>query len=161
MQVTINATAFFNREIFMYALGDIKLKNPIPMRKAAHIIGFLVAWCLPLVFVFGLHLNVFYIMFLLVPPIVLGNLATKQIFGGKGLLDFASTVTAFIGEPKGWTDWNNNHMRQERYTISNEIWISRRRELQLLADVIEGKARLIEETPDAAIREDKTARAAV
>lgn len=139
----VNATPFFKRQVYLYSFGDIKLKTPIPLTKAAHIMTFVLCWTIPLFFIFGLHMNVFYLAFLVVPPFVLGNLATKPIFGGKGLFDFANTIIEFMSEPKGWTDGRNNSMSEETYQIVNEIWIGRRRELQLLADLVEDKAYIV------------------
>lgn len=48
----------------------------------------------------------------------------------------------FLKEPKGWTDLNaNNEIDREVFFVEHEIWISRRRELQLLADIKEQRER--------------------
>lgn len=134
--VSLNMTGFFKRELQMYALGDIKFKKPISIKQVAYILGFYIVWALPLIIVFGIQLNPVYAVLVLVPPVVLGTFAVKPIFGGKTLIDYARTAIIFLGEPKAWADLKP-YAPKEVYEVSSEIWISRRRELQLLADIIE------------------------
>lgn len=131
-------TGFFKRELQMYALGDIKFKKPVSIKQVAYILGFFVVWSLPLILVFGVVLNPAYALLVVVPPIVLGTFAVKPVFGGKTLIDFAKTAFIFLGEPKAWADLKP-YKPNEVFAISSEIWISRRRELSLLADMIESK----------------------
>lgn len=134
----VNMTNFFNRELFMYSLGDIQFKKPISLKKVAYIMGFLIVWTLPMYLIFGLKLNPFYFVFLLAPPFVAGHFATKPAFGGKNLIDFVKTMVKYLGEPKGWLDLkSDNSLGKDVYYVENEIWIGRRRELQLLADIQE------------------------
>lgn len=135
----LNMTNFFNRELFMYSLGDIRFKKPVSLKKAAYVLGFLLIWTLPMFLIFGIKLNPFYLVIALVPPIVLGNFAGKPVWGGKPLFDFIKTLVKFLQEPKGWTDLKNNKMDEEVYYSDSEIWVSRRRELQLLADLEESQ----------------------
>ena len=138
--LVVNMTNFFNRELFMYSLGDIKFKKPIALKKVAYTTAFLILWAIPLFLTFGLILNPLFLAVLVVPPIALGHFATKPVWGGRGLLDFLKTLFGYIGEPKGWTDLeSNNKLDKEVLYVENEIWISRRRELQLLADIKEGR----------------------
>lgn len=138
--IGVNMTNFFNRELFMYSLGDIKFKKPISLKKVAYTMGFLILWTLPLYLIFGLKLSPFYFVLLLAPPFVAGHFATKPAFGGKTLIDFTKTMFKFAGEPKGWLDLrNDNGLGKEVYYVENEIWIGRRRELQLLADIQEDR----------------------
>lgn len=135
----LNMTGFFKRELRMYALGDIRFKNPISLKKAAYIMGFLLAWSLPMLLIVGIKFNPVYLAILLGPPILLGNFAGKPIWGGKPLFDFIGTSVKFIQEPKGWTDLQNNNMNEDTYFVDSEIWVSRRRELQMLADIEESQ----------------------
>lgn len=136
--VSLNMTGFFKRELQMYALGDIKFKKPISIKQVAYILGFYIVWTLPLVLAFGFQLNPVYAVLVLVPPVVLGTFAVKPIFGGKTLIDYGRTAVMFLSEPKAWADLKP-YKTKEVYTINSEIWISRRRELQILADMIEGQ----------------------
>lgn len=134
----INMTNFFNRELMMYSLGDIKLKKPIALKKVAYVTGFFIIWSLPLILIFGLVLNVYFAILVLAPPLVIGHYASKPVWGGKGLIDFTKTLITYLGEPKSWTDLKaNKSFNKDKYFIESEIWISRRRELQLLADLKE------------------------
>lgn len=143
-----NMTNFFSRELFMYSLGDIKFKKPVSLKKVAYITAFIICWTLPMIVIFGFKMNIFYLGFVLVPPIILGNWAAKPVWGGgRGLIDYVKTLTNFMSEPKGWTDLNaTNKLDNEVFFTQSEIWISRRRELQKLAkekeerDKAEGKA---------------------
>lgn len=137
--VSINMTNFFNRELMMYALGDIRFKKPISLKLMAYTLTFLLLWTLPLFFIFGLPTNPFKIVVYLGPPLALGQFAVRPIFGGKTLIDFVKTAIKFLGEPSGWTDGKGFNKKQQTYHVESEIWISRRREYSILADMIEGK----------------------
>lgn len=129
-----NMTNFFTRELFMYSLGDIKFKKPVSLKKMAYTTGFFIVWTLPLFLITGLQLNPYWVAIAILPPLVLGNYATKPVFGGKTLPHFMKAMIGFVKEPKGWTDLvNNNEMGQTNYYVENEIWISRRRELEVLS----------------------------
>lgn len=138
----VNMTNFFNRELFMYSLGDIKFKKPIALKKVAYVTAFLILWGGTLFALFGLMLHPMYVALLIGPPIVLGHFATKPVWGGRGLIDFIKVSAKFIGEPRGWTDLNpNNTGGSENLHTEQEIWVSRRREMKILAhikDVREG-----------------------
>lgn len=138
--INMNMTNTFNRELFMYSLGDIRFKKPISLKKVAYTTGFLIVWTLPMILIFGIHLNPFYAILVLAPPFVLAHFAVKPVFGGKSLVDWAKTTMKFLSEPKGWADFRPmKKLDKEVYYVESEVWISRRRELQLLADVKEGK----------------------
>lgn len=134
----VNLTNFFNRELFMYSLGDIKFKKPIALKKVAYITVFLIVWAIPIYLTIGVKFNPFYFAFWLGIPIVAGHVAAKPVFGGKGLIDFVKTLMTFLGEPKGWVDFNpTNTLESDVYYVEQEIWISRRRELERLANELE------------------------
>jgi hypothetical protein len=136
--VSINMTNFFNRELFMYSLGDIRFKKPVSLKKVAYTTAFLIIWTLPLVLIFGVQINVFFAALALGPPLFFGNVASKPRWGGKTLIDAIKTTVKFIGEPKGWTDLKaSKDLDEGELFVENEIWISRRRELQILADIKE------------------------
>ena len=136
--VSINMTNFFNRELFMYSLGDWKFKKPKSLRKMAYTLGFLLIWTLPIVLIFGIQLNVVFAVIALAPPILLGQFASQPVFGGKTLFDFIKTTAGFVGEPRAWTDLNDaNAMDRQVLDAESEIWVSRRRELQYVADLRE------------------------
>lgn len=139
--VSINMTNFFNRELFMYSLGDIRFKKPVSLKKVAYTTAFLIVWTIPIVVIFGLHFNLLFAVFALGPPFVMGNFASKPMFGGKTLIEWAKTTIQFMGEPKGWTDLNSSKtLDNGTFFVESEIWISRRRELQILADMKEKQA---------------------
>lgn len=131
----VNLTNFFNRELFMYSLGDIKFKKPIALKKVAYVTLFLIIWAVPIVVVFGLPGGPISALITFAVPIVAGNIASKPVFGGKGLLDFLKTLITYLGEPKGWLDFRaSNVLDTDVFYVENEVWISRRRELELLTD---------------------------
>lgn len=134
----INMTNFFNREMFMYSLGDIKFKKPVSLKRVAYSLAFLLVWSLPMFFIWGLIINPVYLLVMFGPPLGLAHIATKPVFGGKNLLDFLLTMFKFVQEPKGWADLNESReFGEDVYYVESEIWISRRRELQILADIKE------------------------
>lgn len=144
----INATEFFSRPTYIYAMGDIKFDRPISLKYAGYLLAFIMGWTIPIFLLMGLQLNPFYLMFMLVPPFILASFSTKPIFGGKPLVEFANTVADFASEPKGWLDGNSSNMKEDAFTIASEIWVGRRRELQILADLVEGKAVIKDESED-------------
>lgn len=138
--IGINMTNFFTREMFMYSLGDIRFKKPISLKKVGFTMLFFAVWSFPLLQILGLTLNPFKAAFVFIPPIVAGNYSVKPVFGGKTLVGFAKSLSMYIREPKGWTDLkSNNEMGRKVYYADQEIWVGRRRELQLLADLREAE----------------------
>lgn len=137
---SLNMTNFFNRELMMYSFGDIKFKKPISLKAIAYTLGFLIIWTLPLLLVAGIPTDPFRLVVYLAPPIALGQLAIRPIFGGKTLIDFVKTSVQFLGEPRGWADNKPFDAKGQIYTTEHEIWISRRREYAMLADLIESEA---------------------
>jgi len=136
---TINMTNFFNRELFMYSLGDIKFKKPVSLKKVGYTTVFLIIWTLPIVLIFGIHLNIFFASFALAPPIALGYYGSKPLFAGRSLLDFTKVSINYMREPKGWNDLYATNSFDDEYFVESEIWISRRRELQELAQMDGGQ----------------------
>lgn len=137
----LNLTNFFSRELYMYAFGDIRFRKPIPLKKMAYTVGFLICWTLPIFFWRGLPTGIFTAAIMFAPPFLLAHYGSKPIFGGKGLIDFVKTTLKYaFNEPNGWTDFNNsNKLNKEVFDISQEIWISRRREIKLLQNLKEAE----------------------
>jgi hypothetical protein len=131
--VVLNFTKFFRRELYMYAFGDIKLRKPISLKKVGYTVMFGIIWTLPLFLIIGIKFNLFYVAILLGVPVVLGNLASRPIFGGKGMFDYLRAIFGFIGESKIWTDLEGTRNRGEDILFAdNEYWVSRRREIAIL-----------------------------
>lgn len=129
----VNMTNFFNRELLMYSLGDIKFKKPIALKKVAYVTAFLIIWAVPIILLFGFPTGPFSVIVTIVVPVVAGNIASKPVFGGKGLLDFLRTLSSFVSQPKGWLDFKaSNELEDEVLYVEDEIWISRRREIEML-----------------------------
>lgn len=136
---SLNMTNFFNRELMMYSFGDIRFKKPISLKAVAYTLALLILWTLPLILVFGIPTDPFGLIVYVLPPIVLGQIAIRPLFGGKTLLDFLKTAFKFLGEPRGWADGEPFDAKNQVYTTEHEIWISRRREYAMLADMIEAE----------------------
>ena len=133
-----NMTNFFNRELFMYSLGDISFKKPVSLKRAGYTMLGILVWSVPMFFIVGLILNPFYFALLLAPPIIFGIYSTKPVFNGKTLPDFLKTLIKYTTESKAWTDLNSaKTFGEDMYYIDQEIWVGRRRELQILADLKE------------------------
>lgn len=134
----VNITNLFTRELRMYSLGDIRLgQGGVSLKKVAYTTAFFLLWSMPIVLIFGIHLNVYFAALVLVPPVFLGHFASKPVWGGKNLVDYMTTLFTYIGEPSSWTDLRENREKKNKYYVESEIWISRRRELQMLADLKE------------------------
>lgn len=132
----VNMRSFFTREIFMHSLGDIRFSKPIALKQAMYTTVFLLLWTLPIVVIFGFKVNVWFVLIAVVPPIVLGRFANKPIWGGRNLIDFIKVSFQYATEPRGWTDHrNDNSLGRDVYTVESPVWVSRRRELLLLAEL--------------------------
>jgi len=135
-----NFTDFFRRELKMYSIGDIKFKNPIPLKRVAYTFLFMFLYSLP-TFLFFYNVlqmdptSVWLYIITVAPAFAGGYFATRPVFGGKTLIDWGMTSINFLfKEPKSWTDFVGRNEKDEGvYNIRNEIWISRRRELGILA----------------------------
>lgn len=130
---SLNMTNFFNREMLLYALGDLRLPRPAPIRKIIYAIIAMFFWTVPWFYFAGVHINIYYFLLTLGPPVVLAHYATKNIFGGKTLVGFVKTMVRFLLEPRGWTNLKaNNAMGREVFVTRSQIWISRRAEIEHL-----------------------------
>lgn len=103
--------------------------------------GLIIVWTLPIILIFGLHINVAYAALLLVPPVAVGHFALKPIFGGKQLAEYLMTAFSFLQEPKHWTDMKEWEDPNSVYEINSVYWIGRRREHHLLADELESRSK--------------------
>lgn len=134
----VNMTNFFNRELFLYSLGDVRLPTPISIKKVAIFGVAFIIWSIPFILAFGLIINLFYIVLLLGPPVLIAGVADKPWFGGRGIVDAMIVTIKYFASPKCYTDmYVSNSHKNTNYFIEQYIWISRRRELQILADLIE------------------------
>ena len=124
----------------MYSLGDIRFKKPKSLKQVAYVLAFLFVWSVPVYLVFGIHFNLFYALFWIGIPVAAGVIASKPIFGGKGLIDYTITLVGYLQEPKAWTDLYHNNNAEEILYVDQEIWISRRRELKILENEEMGSA---------------------
>jgi hypothetical protein len=119
----------------MYSFGDIKFNKPVSLKKIAYLIAFFILWTVPILLIFGIKLNVVFAAIALGPPFLLANYASKPIISGMTLIDWLKSVFSFLTQPAGWLDLVATKKLEETYKVENEIWISRRRELELLADI--------------------------
>lgn len=138
----VNMTKLFTRDAMMHSIGDIRLKSPISLKKAGYTVVFFALWTAPLIYFVGIHFNLPFTLIAIGPPMILAWLATSNLFGGKNLIDYTSTLIKFILAPRGWTDSNpksphyapaKGKFDEHSYFIAKEVWISRRRELKMLA----------------------------
>lgn len=136
MIVARNLTQFFNREIMIYAFGDIKLKKPLPMKTFLWtLIGF-ICWAVPILIIFGLRLEPIFLAIVLIPPIVFGRYASRPVFGGKTMFSWAQAQINYMMQPRGWSDFSVDNDQQDAvYNVSHEISVSRRRDLAYLAQL--------------------------
>lgn len=138
----INMTGFFNRELFIYSLGDISLSKPVSLKKASFMLAGIIIWTVPLILVFGIYFNPFFLVLALGPPLGLAAIGDKPLFDGRGIVDASKTTLKFIFSNKCYTDLtvSDTHTDPE-YFIEKEVWISRRRELMELAELWEEKSK--------------------
>lgn len=138
----LNMTSFFNRELFLYSLGDISLSKPVSLKKAGFLILGLMIWTLPLILIFGIHFNPIFLAIAVGPPIGLAAMGDKPLFDGRGIIDAAKVTVKYVFSQRCYTDFtvSDTHKKPE-YFIQKEIWISRRRELMGLAELWEDSSR--------------------
>ena len=131
-------TSFFNRELFLYSLGDISLSKPVSLKKAGFLILGIVIWAVPMVAIFGLHFNPFYLAFLLSVPLLLAAAGDKPLFDGRGIIDAVRVTVRYLFTQKCYTDFVVSDIPSKpEHFIQKEIWIGRRRELMELAELWE------------------------
>ena len=138
----LNMTGFFNRELYLYSLGDISLSKPVSLKKAGFLIVGLIIWTLPLILIFGLHFSIFFLAIAVGPPLGLAALGDRPVFDGRSIIDAVRVTFRFLFSRKCYTDFNVSdiHTKPEHF-IQKEIWISRRRELMELAEIWEKNSR--------------------
>lgn len=136
----LNMTNFFNKDLFLYSLGDIKLSKPVSLKKVGFFLVGLIIWSFPIFSIFGLILDPIYLAFLFSVPILLGIIGDKPLFDGRNIFDATAIVVKFVFSDKCYTDTvaSDTHL-SPTFFIEQEIWISRRQELQELANMIEVK----------------------
>lgn len=137
----VNMTSFFRRPLTMYALGDIRLPTPLPLKKVLYGMVFIIVWTIPIFMIFGFHPNPWFLGVAIAPPLVLAHYATKSVWQGRSLLDFIRVNFNYMKDPKGWTDlMEDDEMETTVYGVHHEIWISRRREYQIIATLRQKRA---------------------
>lgn len=143
-----NMTEFFTRGLKIYSFGDIQFKRPIALRQLLY--GFLgvAVWSVPLILLLGFQFSPYFLFLTFGPPVFLGYYAIKPIYKGETLQELAKDVYVHLQEPKGWADFEpSNAKGTTEYYVEHEVWASRRRELQLLADIKERQNRGLDENP--------------
>lgn len=130
----INMTNFFSRELYLYSLGDLRLPQPISLKTAMYFILGAVVWSVPILLIFGIIFNVFYLLLVLAGPVALAVLSSRPIFGGRGLIDALVVTVKYLLSPRLYTDGTASSIDSDpNREVSHEFWISRRRELHELA----------------------------
>ena len=138
----LNMTSFFNRELFLYSLGDISLSKPVSLKKAGFLFLGIALWSIPIVLIFGFYFNLFYLALLLSVPVLIASIGDKPLFDGRGLIDAIRVTFRYIFSEKCYTDFTVTDIHKKpEYFVQKEIWISRRRELMELAELWEKKSR--------------------
>lgn len=141
----VNANNVFRSPSYIYALDDdIKFSKPIEIKKAWVIMLTFIIWVSAFVIIFGIKINIWYGIFLVVPPMLIGNFINKPVVQGRTIGGFARIFLSWRMEPRGFTDWEPNDMREEIYEVDYEYLVSRRKDMQILADFIDNK-RVIQE----------------
>ena len=74
-----NFTNLFHRDILLYAIGDWRLGAPLSMRRVGYTAFFAAIWIVPIVYIFGFHMNPYFLFLLALPPFYLGGAASKPI----------------------------------------------------------------------------------
>lgn len=138
----LNMTSFFNRELFLYSLGDIRLSKPVSLKKAGFLLIGVMVWTIPLVMIFGINFNVFFLALAVGPPILLAVIGDKPLFDGRGIIDATRVTVKYLFSEKCYTDFTATDIHKDpEYSLAKEIWISRRRELMELADLWESDSK--------------------
>lgn len=135
-------TSFFNRELFLYSLGDISLSKPVSLKKAGFLILGIMIWTLPLFLLVGIYFNPFYLALAIGPPLGLAFIGDKPLFDGRGIIDATKVTAKYLVSNKCYTDFTVSDIdKKTEYFIEKDIWISRRRELMELAELWEKRSK--------------------
>lgn len=132
----INMTKFFNKELFLYSIGDLRMPKPVSIRKAGMFLGAIAAWTLPLMIIFNFPANLLFWVVALSVPLLFATVADMPFFGGRSVIEAAAVSAKYISRPHNYADFKATNIGKSspRYTVDQEMWISRRRELMELAD---------------------------
>lgn len=133
-----NFTNVFNRELMLYSLGDISFQKPVSLKKAGYIMGAIVFISLPIVLTFGIIIDPWFIIFTFGVPIALGIMLSRPIFPGeRTFVQYLIPMIGFVKRsPRVWADLKKKK-KLPKYQVNEEIWVSRRRELHMLASLKE------------------------
>lgn len=137
--VIVNITSFINRKSYIYSIGDVALPAPIALSTFFLFVVFFAIYTLPMFLIFGFSGIVSLVVFI-APPVLMAIFATKPIFGEKTAINLIGSMSDFwFNEPRAWYDGNPSDGSPDLYEVYSEVWVSRMRELQVLADIIEGR----------------------
>lgn len=115
-------TGFWNMERKIYAIYDIALPFPIPLKVAGVFLVIGVPWFILLSLLHVPFGNPWYLIYLL-PPLGLAYGATRPIFQGKTIVQWAFSMARYLGQPKALNGLRNkNFETNTRYRLSSTIF---------------------------------------
>lgn len=102
-------TDFWEMERKLYALNDVSLPFPLPLRTVGVFALVGVPWMGLLAFI-GIPFDATWWLFWLLPPAAIGYFASKQIFERKTLIQYGLSRFKFLSQAKrykGLREWDN------------------------------------------------------
>lgn len=140
-----NITSFHKRSRFMYAFGDVRLPAPVSLDFIMWFLGVFMLYSIPLFLIIGTeNMSLIWAIVLLAPPIVIGSISSKPIFGGRSLIEFSKVAVEYFKSPAGWIDRIGYKSSGEiNFTVDSSFWVSRRRELRYLAQLEDKEKKML------------------
>lgn len=125
--VVLDMTKYFTKEILLYSLFDVSFQTPVRLMLGVYLIIMGIIWSLPLALLLW-PLNVYSALIVFGPTVLLANLMSKPIWGGKSFKDWLSAQLSFATNPKLYYDTIARKGIGESLVIDHHYTVSRRKD---------------------------------
>lgn len=136
----LDMTSMFNKELLLYSISDMRFKRPVRIMFILYSFALMLIWTLPLTLLL-FPFNVYTAVLAFAPPIALGNLMSKPIWGGKPFSHWIKAQLQFITKPKFYYDTVARKNINEQFQINNYYVVSRISDYRKLNQYIKDEKR--------------------
>lgn len=115
-------TGLYKKELLLYSLFDVSFKTPVRLMRLVYFVLVGIVWAPWWILLLGL--SPWSIGIALSVPIVLSDMMSKPMWGGKSFMAFFKTQMAYISNPKIYYD-NYASKKLGTYKVEHEYTVSR------------------------------------
>ena len=131
-----DSTNFFHKDIMLYSFFDLSFPRPVSLKLVGYYVLFFLLFSVPLFFLVGFS-----------PPFLIslglylgvpGGLAwacSTPFIQGHNLVSFIGVSLSYLFSPANYCDGVGVNSFDETYQIDGDVWISRREDYSLLAEI--------------------------